>query len=188
VKKLPVLGIAAAALALLAGCGSSKSTSSATSSSAAAPAATASAAAAPATTTGAASATGEAITVKHSKLGTILAAGPKKLTVYLFEADKGGGQSACTGTCAKFWPPVTTGAEAHAGPGAVAADLGTITRSDGTKQVTYKGHPLYFFEKDKDNGDAYGQASTAFGAGWYVLKPNGAKLDTDAAKGSGNAS
>jgi predicted lipoprotein with Yx(FWY)xxD motif len=182
VKKLPVLGIAAVAIALLAGCGSSKSSSTASTSAAAASTATTSTAAAPA----ASASTGETVLAKHSKLGTILAAGPKKLTVYLFEADKGG-QSACSGTCAKFWPPVRTAAEAQAGSGAVSGDLGTITRSDGTKQVTYKGHPLYFFAKDKDDGDAYGEGSKAFGAGWYVLKPSGAKLDTDASSAAGSA-
>ncbi|HEY0516658.1 MAG TPA: hypothetical protein VGD00_06020 [Solirubrobacteraceae bacterium] len=116
------------------------------------------------------------IATKHDKLGTVLAAGPKKLTVYLFEADKNG-QSACSGTCAKFWPPVTTSGEAQASGAAVAADLGTITRADGTKQVTYKGHPLYLFAKDKDSGDAYGQGVKAFGASWYTLRPNGSKLD-----------
>ncbi len=61
--------------------------------------------------------------------------------------------------------------------GAHGSDLGTITRPDGTTQVTYKGHPLYTFIKDKDDGDTYGQGSTAFGAGWYVLNPSGNKID-----------
>jgi predicted lipoprotein with Yx(FWY)xxD motif len=60
---------------------------------------------------------------------------------------------------------------------AVSADLGTITRSDGSKQVTYKGHPLYLFAKDKDGGDAYGQGIKSFGAGWYALAPSGKKVD-----------
>jgi predicted lipoprotein with Yx(FWY)xxD motif len=172
VKKLTVLGCAAAALIVLAGCGSSKPNTS----SSAAAATTASTT--PATTTAAASSsgTGEMILTKHAKVGTILAAGPKKLTVYEFEADKGA-RSACSGACAQVWPPVTTGAGAQASGAAVTADLGTVTRSDGAKQVTYKGHPLYFFSKDKDNGDAYGQGSKAFGAGWYVLKPDGSKID-----------
>ena len=127
------------------------------------------------------------VTAKHGKLGTILAAGPKKLTVYLFEADHGG-SSACSGTCARFWPPVTTGGEPQTSGSAVSADLGTIMRSDGTKQVTYKGHPLYFFAKDKDDGDAYGQGSKAFGAEWYVLSAKGSKVDEEQHKGSGNAS
>jgi predicted lipoprotein with Yx(FWY)xxD motif len=96
--------------------------------------------------------------------------------VYLFEADKGG-SSACSGACASAWPPVTTAAAPSGGAGAVAADLGTITRTDGTRQVTYKGHPLYFFIKDKDNGDAYGQGAKAFGASWYVLAPSGSKVN-----------
>ncbi len=44
-------------------------------------------------------------------------------------------------------------------------------------QVTYKGHPLYYFAKDGDAGDAYGQGSKSFGAGWYVLAPSGKKID-----------
>ncbi len=174
---------AAAALLLGAGCGSSKSSSTTT---AAAPTTTAAAStsaasggksaygtASPASS---ASSTGVVVTAKHAKLGTILAAGPKKLTVYLFEGDKNGA-SACTGACASAWPPVTTGAAATASGAAVSADLATITRSDGTKQVTYNGHPLYFFVQDKDSGDAYGQGVKAFGSDWYVLKPSGVKVD-----------
>jgi predicted lipoprotein with Yx(FWY)xxD motif len=143
---LPVL----ASAGLIAGCGSSSSSTSPS-----------------AATTATAS--------KHAKkLGTVLAAGPKHMTVYLFEADKGG-SSACTGECAHAWPPVTGSAKASGK--AVSADLGTVKRSDGQTQVTYKGHPLYFFIKDKDDGDAYGQGSKAFGADWYVLAPSGKKID-----------
>ena len=59
----------------------------------------------------------------------------------------------------------------------MSADLGTIKRPDGTVQVTYKGHPLYLYIKDKDDGDAYGQGINSFGAGWYALAPSGKKLD-----------
>jgi predicted lipoprotein with Yx(FWY)xxD motif len=114
------------------------------------------------------------VTTKHSKLGTVLAAGPKHLTVYLFEADKGP-HSRCSGACAAAWPPVI-GTPKAAGQ-VSAAKLGSITRPDGTKQVTYKGHPLYFFVKDKDDGDSYGEAIKAFGAEWYVLSPAGTKID-----------
>ncbi|MHB8242066.1 MAG: COG4315 family predicted lipoprotein [Solirubrobacteraceae bacterium] len=116
------------------------------------------------------------IAAKTSKLGTILAAGPKMLTVYLFERDKSG-HSACSEICASIWEPVTTTAAPAAGTGAQASALGTITRKDGTKQVTYMGHPLYFYSRDKDAGDAYGQGSKLFGAGWYVLAPSGNKVD-----------
>jgi predicted lipoprotein with Yx(FWY)xxD motif len=112
-------------------------------------------------------------TKKHTGLGTILAYGPKKLTVYVFGGDKGG-KSSCNGPCAAAWPPVT--GTPKAGAGAMSADLGTITRSDGKKQVTYKGHPLYLFIRDKDGGDAYGEAAHAFGASWYALSPSGTKV------------
>lgn len=122
-------------------------------------------------------AAGTAVTVKHAaKLGTILAAGPNHMTVYLFEADSAS-HSACAGACAQAWPPVTTSGKPQALGGAKAADLGTIARSDGTMQVTYNGHPLYYFVKDKDSGDAYGEGITRFGSSWYALKPSGAKLD-----------
>lgn len=117
------------------------------------------------------------VTTKHTKLGTILGAGPKRLTVYLFEADKTG-VSNCTGACASLWPPVT-GKPTVAGS-AMSADLGTITRADGTTQVTYKGHPLYFYAKDikdGDAGDTYGEALKSYGAEWYVLAPSGKKVD-----------
>lgn len=161
--------LAVVPLVFVAACGSSSKSSSSTG--AAAPAASSStAAAAPAST-------GQSVvltTKKHGKLGTILAAGSKDLTVYLFEADKGA-RSACSGPCAKFWPPVIGTAKASGQ--AMSADLGTIKRADGQLQVTYKGHPLYYFVKDKDGGDAYGQGIKAFGASWYVLKPSGQKVD-----------
>jgi predicted lipoprotein with Yx(FWY)xxD motif len=175
------LALGAAAIitaALLAGCGSSSK--SGTSSAASAPSTAAQSTPAPAATTATttATATGVAVTTKHTKLGTILAAGPKKRTVYLFEADKGS-SSTCTAACAAAWPPVTTSAAPQATGSTVTADLSTISRPGGVKQVTYKGHPLYFFEKDEDRGDMYGQGSNAFGAGWYVMKPSGAKIDDD---------
>jgi predicted lipoprotein with Yx(FWY)xxD motif len=119
------------------------------------------------------------VTTKHTKLGTILGAGPKTLTVYLFAADTAS-KSACSGACATVWPPVTTSGQAKTGGHAMAADLGTITRPDGSTQVTYKGHPLYFYAKDMkdgDAGDSYGQGLKSFGADWYVLAPSGNKID-----------
>jgi predicted lipoprotein with Yx(FWY)xxD motif len=116
------------------------------------------------------------VSTKHVKLGTVLATGPKMRTIYLFEADKGAA-SACTGACAQVWPPVTTTGSPTAGGSAVAANLGTITRPDGTTQVTYKGHPLYLYSKDMDTSDSYGQGIKSFGADWYMLKPSGSKLD-----------
>jgi predicted lipoprotein with Yx(FWY)xxD motif len=174
-----LLAVLAVTALVAAGCGSSKSSSSsnASNASSAYPGETTSSA----TTTSTAATTtpsgeGTVIAVKHaSKLGVILAAGPKKLTVYMFEGDKGSASN-CSGACASVWPPVTT-AGAPAVSGATSADLGTTTRADGTKQITYKGHPLYFFAKDKDAGDAYGQGVHGFGSDWYVMKPSGSKVD-----------
>jgi predicted lipoprotein with Yx(FWY)xxD motif len=177
VRRASIVVVVAVAIAVLAGCGSSSSTSTSTSaSSASTPAATSTSAA---TSSTPATKPVALLTTKHTKLGTVLGAGPKKLTVYLFAADTAS-KSACSGACAKVWPPVTTSGHAQAGGHAMAADLGTITRDDGTMQVTYQGHPLYFYikdVKDGDAGDTYGQGLKSFGADWYVLAPSGNKID-----------
>ena len=99
------------------------------------------------------------ITTKHDKkLGTILAYGPKKLTVYLFEADKGK-SSSCGGSCATAWPPVT-GKPTAAG-GAMSSDLGTITRPDGSTQVTYKGIPCTCSSGTRTTATPTARASTS---------------------------
>ena len=71
--------------------------------------------------------------------------------VYLWAADSMN-KSTCSGACAGAWPPVTTTGKVTAADGAKTADLGTITRSDGSKQVTYDGHPLYYFAGDSGAG------------------------------------
>ena len=101
-------------------------------------------------------------------------------TLYLFEADNGT-TSTCNGQCAQIWPPVLVGGTAPMPSGDVrAALLGTSTRADGTQQVTYNGHPLYYFMNDKAPGDARGQGINRFGGGWYVVDPAGDKIDSDA--------
>ena len=168
------LRISAALIAVLvAGCGSSSHSSSGASGHSSS--AAASSAYPSATTSSAASGSSVMITTKQSKLGTILAAGPKRLTVYLFEGDKTGASS-CSGACAAAWPPVS--GKPQATGAAASSDLATITRANGTTQVTYIGHALYYFVKDGDAGDAYGQGVKAFGAQWYVLAPSGNKVDT----------
>jgi predicted lipoprotein with Yx(FWY)xxD motif len=161
---------------LVAACGSSSTKSSSTSTAAGTSSKTSNRPSGQSGSTTAGAATQAAlITTKHDpKLGTILAYGPKRLTVYLFEADKGA-SSTCSGTCAKVWPPVSGKPQATAG--AVSTDLGTIKRPDRPTQVTYKGHPLYLYVKDKDDGDTYGQGINNFGAGWYALTPSGKKVD-----------
>jgi predicted lipoprotein with Yx(FWY)xxD motif len=168
--------LATIALALLAGCGGSSKSSSSSANVPATSTPEHTTSTATATSSSPGSAAGVLVTTKHNKLGTVLAAGPKKMTVYLFEADSGP-SSTCSDACASVWPPVTSSGQPQAGGRAIASDLGTITRPDGTKQVTYNGHPLYFYSKDGDAGDAYGAGIKSYGAGWYVLAPSGKKID-----------
>jgi predicted lipoprotein with Yx(FWY)xxD motif len=108
-----------------------------------------------------------------TSLGTVLTDG-KGTTVYLFEKDTGTA-SLCYGACAQAWPPVlTTGAPA-AGSGARASLVGTAKRTDGTTQVTYAGHPLYYFAGDSKPGDTHGQGVNGFGANWDAVRPSGAQ-------------
>jgi predicted lipoprotein with Yx(FWY)xxD motif len=158
-----------------AGCGSSSSKTEAGGYSSAATSASQKAAATTSSSSSSA-ATGTAVTTVHTSLGTVLAAGPKRLTVYLFAADTGAA-STCSGACAQVWPPVTTSGAPKAEGGAVAANLGTITRADGTKQLTYKGHPLYYYVSDQQSGETTGQGVNGFGAPWYVLSPSGSEIN-----------
>jgi predicted lipoprotein with Yx(FWY)xxD motif len=104
-------------------------------------------------------------------------AGSNGRTLYLFEADKNG-TSACSGACAAAWPPDTVTGTPQAGSGVSQSLLGTITRADGTMQLTYNGHPLYYFTADTGAGTAKGEGSKAFGAEWYVVGASGSKIDT----------
>ena len=108
--------------------------------------------------------------------------------VYLWAADSMN-KSMCSGACAQAWPPVTSMGQVTAAHGAKAADLGTITRSDGTKQVTYLGHPLYYFAGDSGPGQTNGQGSDSFGAKWWLVAPAGAKITVaDAVASTGSSS
>jgi predicted lipoprotein with Yx(FWY)xxD motif len=103
-------------------------------------------------------------------------------TIYLFAKDTGS-MSTCSGACAFDWPPVTTTGKPTTGSGLTASKVGTTTRSDGKKQVTYNGHPLYLYVGDAKAGDTNGQGVDAFGARWYALSPAG---DMVTATGSGS--
>ena len=110
----------------------------------------------------------------NAKLGQILVDGNGR-TLYLFEADKGA-SSTCYGACASYWPPLLTGGMPVAGTGVNASMLGTTKRTDGTTEVTYGGHPLYYVVTDHNPGDASGQAVTNFGAAWFVVGTDGNKI------------
>jgi predicted lipoprotein with Yx(FWY)xxD motif len=116
---------------------------------------------------------GAVVTTRKTKLGTILVNAQGR-SLYLFLKDKNG-KSACSGACAKAWPPVMTNGKPHAAGGVNAKLLGTTKRSNGT-QVTYNGHPLYTFFKDTKAGQTSGQGSNFFGGLWYVMGPNGKEI------------
>jgi predicted lipoprotein with Yx(FWY)xxD motif len=138
---------------------------------------------APSTGTSAAGAStsGAASSGSATEITTATASGSTFLTdgsgraVYLWMKDTGDA-SQCSGACASAWPPVTTTGSVTAGGSAVASDLGTITRSDGSKQVTYDGHPLYYFAGDSGAGTATGQGSDGFGAKWWLVSPSGSDV------------
>jgi predicted lipoprotein with Yx(FWY)xxD motif len=167
------IGGAAATAVLVAACasGTSSSTGAAAGSSSApaAPAASGSAAAAGDSSSGA-----SVIKTATASGATILTDGSGR-AVYLWAKDSGG-MSACSGACAGAWPPVTASGTVTAQGSAKASDLGTITRSDGTKQVTYDGHPLYYFSGDSGPGMAAGQGNDGFGAKWWLVAPTGSDV------------
>jgi predicted lipoprotein with Yx(FWY)xxD motif len=117
-------------------------------------------------------ATGTVLTL-HSvgNLGNILV-GANGKTVYFFLADTGM-TSTCSGSCAQNWPPVTTTGAPQAMGGVSQALLGTTKRGDGRTQITYHGHPLYYFIADSGPGMANGENLDAFGARWEVVNAAG---------------
>ncbi len=143
-------------------------------------------ASAPASGSGATASGGTVITIAKSSAGTVLTSGSAR-AVYLWAKDTGD-MSTCTGACAAAWPPVTTTGTATASGGATASDIGTITRTDGTKQVTYDGHPLYYFSGDSGPGTASGQGSDAFGAKWWLVAPAGSDVTASVSSFTAGAS
>jgi predicted lipoprotein with Yx(FWY)xxD motif len=111
------------------------------------------------------------VSATSTKLGTILVDGSGR-TLYLFEKDQPN-QSDCSGACAAAWPVDQSSATPKAGSGVKASLLGTIKRTDGTTQVTYDHHPLYYYAGDSGAGQQNGQGLKAFGAEWYVVTPAG---------------
>jgi predicted lipoprotein with Yx(FWY)xxD motif len=93
-------------------------------------------------------------------------------TLYLYTSDTSP-TSTCYGQCGANWPALLTNGAPQAGTGATQTFLGTSPRTDGSSQVTYKGHPLYYFNGDKAAGDTSGQGK--FGV-WYLVSPTGAQI------------
>lgn len=117
------------------------------------------------------------VSTARTGLGRIIVNGQGH-TLYLFEKDKRG-HSACSGTCATYWPPLVTHGKPIAANGARKALLGTIRRADGSMQVTYAGHPVYRFLLDSKRGQTKGEGLNDFGGGWDALTPAGKKIEGD---------
>ena len=129
-----------------------------------------------ATPASAAGSSATVITTANSSGGAFLTNSSGR-AIYLFLADSKD-KSNCSGACASTWPPVTTTGTPTASGSAQSSDLGTITRSDGTKQVTYDGHPLYYFAGDTGAGTDKGQGIDGFGAKWWLIAPSGSSITT----------
>ena len=104
-------------------------------------------------------------------LGTILVDSGGR-TLYLFRRDTPG-RSVCAGACAAAWPPLRDTSAPLSGTGLRPSLVGLTRRSDGHRQVTYNGHPLYLFRGDTSPGDTSGQGVNAFGGLWYTLSASG---------------
>ena len=157
-KIFSVAGLAAAVLAVAA-CGSSTSSSGST------PASSTSTPAA-----GSSSSSTSGTTVKTASInGTTVLTNGAGFTLYTFAIDTLN-KSNCSGSCSTYWPPVKGPATAGSG---VTGTLGTITRSDGTTQVTYDGHPLYTYVGDTAPGQNKGNGQNLSGGLWYEATPSG---------------
>jgi predicted lipoprotein with Yx(FWY)xxD motif len=117
---------------------------------------------------------GTVVKVGSSNLGRVLVDAHGK-TLYLWAHDKGA-KSTCNGDCAEYWPPLLTRGKPLAAGGAKAALLGTSRRSDGRIQVTYAGHPLYYFVQDRKPGQTTGEGLTGFGGRWDPVSAAGAAV------------
>jgi predicted lipoprotein with Yx(FWY)xxD motif len=117
---------------------------------------------------------GATVKIAGSSLGRILV-DSKGITLYDFVKDKGT-TSVCYGACAALWPPLLTTGKPVAGPGVRPSLLGTTKRTDGKLEVTYGGHPLYYFVTDRKPGQTTGQGVNQFGGPWWVLSAAGKEI------------
>ena len=115
---------------------------------------------------------GKTVKVMSSRFGRILVDG-RGHTLYLFTRDKGSDRSRCYGGCADAWPPFYTEGKPRAGSGVKAGRLGTTRRRNGRTQVTYNGHPLYYYVDEDEPGEILCQNVEEFGGLWLVVSPQG---------------
>jgi predicted lipoprotein with Yx(FWY)xxD motif len=162
---------AALILAAAAACGSSGSPTAATTTTTPATSGSSSSAG------GSSSASSAALEVTtNSSLGQIVTTG-SGVTVYRYDADTNNpSKSNCNAGCVSAWPPVlVTGSGTPTVTGVSSSLVGEVTRSDGTKQLTLAGWPLYTYTGDSGAGSATGQG---IGGTWWAVTPAGAKAGT----------
>jgi predicted lipoprotein with Yx(FWY)xxD motif len=111
------------------------------------------------------------VNLRKTRLGKVLVT-KTGMTLYLFMVDRRG-HSACYGQCATYWPPLIKKGKLRAGTGLKARLLRTTKRRNGTRQVTYNGHPLYRFKLDTKPGQTKGEGQTFFGGKWYGVNAAG---------------
>jgi predicted lipoprotein with Yx(FWY)xxD motif len=124
------------------------------------------------------------VTSMQSSLGRVLV-DESGHTLYLFEKDESS-ESYCNGACASVWPPVEIDGSLTAGAGVSRSRLGTIVRDDGERQVTYAGHPLYYYAGDASKpGKTGGEGLEQFGSEWYLVSPAGKVVESDTEESGG---
>jgi predicted lipoprotein with Yx(FWY)xxD motif len=129
---------------------------------------------------------GARVALGKTTLGRVLV-DARGRTLYLFAKDKGG-RSACYGACATYWPPLASTAKPQAASGVRASSLALTKRTDGKRQVTYAGHPLYTFSLDTRAGQTSGQGLTDFGGSWNAVAASGRAVKPTASSGSSGGS
>src|SRR3954454_4719025 len=139
--------------------------------------------AAVASNTTAAKAKSPTLKLRKTSYGKILV-DSKARTLYAFGHDKKD-KSRCSDQCAKFWPPATAPKKPTVGSGIAKSKLKVIKRGDGSKQLSYNGHPLYRYVGDGKPGDTNGENITAFGGIWRVLSKAGKTVSQPPSTSSG---
>jgi predicted lipoprotein with Yx(FWY)xxD motif len=175
-SKVALLASLAATALAAAACSSSGASSSAPAGSSTAPAAS---------TGGSAASSSALLKVEKTSLGSILADG-KGDTIYGFAIDTPN-HSACSGVCAQYWPPVPAPATLPSSIPGVSGTLGSLTRSDGTRQLTVDKLPVYTYKGDSAPGMANGQGKNLSGGLWWVVDPTGKWVTTRSAAASNAA-
>jgi predicted lipoprotein with Yx(FWY)xxD motif len=114
------------------------------------------------------------VKVMRTRYGQILVDGRGR-ALYLFTRESGP-TARCYGSCASAWPAFGAGGSVRAGTGASRHLIGTTHRRDGTRQVTYAGHPLYYYVTDRRPGQVTCQNVDEYGGTWLVVAPGGTAI------------